>query len=502
MCPAGNNAADRVARATHDAQRGQHVQAEAGFREILVSEPANVEAKFGLATVLATSGRLQDAIGLYREVVQARPDHTAAWINFGNALLQCKIYSEAENAFRAILKIRADTPLALYGLGCALLYQGRHAEAEGHFRQALQFQPNDPGLLMNLGTTLRQQRKLDEAAESYRKVTQLKPDLYPAWSALGQTLLEQNRPLEAEQAFRRAIRLAPDAAEARIGLGESLSAQQHEKEALDSYFCAIARDPKSQNAHTKAESLLLRMAGTAGEKPVFTRLLENHIYKCPADSIPDALALVNAYTYPMASVLDETRALLKQFDPEQLYPGAWWQEKISRLGNPAEGHDKIFRGVSSAIYSWSPPAREAIEAVAVFTGDAVLHSFGAGTGYWEWLLAHHFGTRVVAGDRVLRHRFIEMAAEDYATATVGNGEVVFLAWIPQGMDVVMNLLRQIRTGQKLIIVGQGPDDTGKARICATDDVFRYLETTFEPAGRVPLGYYSYIHDDVRMYRHR
>jgi tetratricopeptide (TPR) repeat protein len=502
MSPVGNNAEDRVAGAARDAQQGRHAQAEIKFREILVSEPANVEAKFGLATVLATSGRLHEAIGLFREVLQARPDHLAAWANLGNALLHRGDYHEAENAFRAVLKIKPDTSPALYGLGCALQYQGRHAEAESHFRRTLQFQPNDPGLWMNLGTVLKHQRKLNDAIESYRKVTQLTPDLHQGWSAFGQTLLESGRPQEAEQAFRHAIRLAPEVVEARIGLGDAVSSQQRADTALESYLAAIALDPKSQNAHTKAESLLLRMAGATGEQSVFTRLLENRVYDRPTDSVPDALALVDAYTYPVAGVLDETKALLRQFDPEQLYPGAWWKEQLSRFGTPNEGHDKVFRGVSSAIYSWSPPCQEAVEAVAAFTGDAVLHSFGAGTGYWEWLLARHFGTRVLAGDRVLRHRFIEMVVEDYATASVNENEVVFLAWIPQGIDAVMNLLRQIRAGQKLVIVGQGPDDTGKARICATDDVFRYLETAFEPTGKIPLGYYSYIRDDVRMYRRR
>lgn len=502
MCPAGNNAEDRIARATRDAQCGRYAQAEAAFREILASDPSNVAAKFGLATVLASGAKLNEAIGLFREVVRARPDHLTAWVNFGNALLQHGNHGEAENAFRAALKVQPESFSALYGLGCALQREGRSAEAEGYFRRALRCQPNDPGLLMNLGTALKQQRRFAEAIESYRKVTQVKPGLHQGWSALGQTLLELGSPQEAEQAFRHAIQLAPELAEARVGLGDALSRRQHNDSALESYLSAITVDPKSQNAHTKAEALLLKTAGAAGEKSLFARLLENHVYERPADAVQDALALVDAYAYPEAAVLEETRALLRQFDPERLYSGAWWREQLSRLGASAAGHDKVFRGVSSAVYSWSPPCLEALQAVAAFTGDTVLHSFGAGTGYWEWLLARHFGARVLAGDRILRRRFIDMIAEDYGAAAVGDGEVVFLAWIPQGVDAVMNLLRQVRPGQKLVVVGQGPDDTGKARICATEDAFRYLETVFEPAGRVPLGYYSYIRDDVGMYQRR
>ena len=502
MCPGQTTEAALLARALHNGQRGNHSQAEAEFRQVLFLNPTSVEAKFGLATVLATRGHLAEAIELLRAVVEARPNHLAALINLGNALLQLGNYHEAEQAYRAALKMRPDSLAAIYGFGCVLQHHGQSAEAEACFRRALQFQPNDPGLWMNLGTVLRQQRKLGDAIESYRKATQLKPDLYQGWSALGQTLQELNRPQEAEQAFRHAIEITPEVAEARIGLGDALCAQQRDDAALEHYLGAIVLDPDSQNAHTKAESLLLRIAGASGDKSMFNLLIENRIYEQPSDAAQDAFALLDAYTYPVSGVLDVTRTLLWEFNPEQIHPGAWWKERLSRFGDPAKGHDKVFRGISSAIYSWSPPCREALEAVAAFTGDAVLRSFGAGTGYWEWLLAQHFGTRVLAGDRVLRRRFIVMTEEDYGTASVGDDEVVFLAWIPQGVDVVMNLLRQIRVGQKLIIVGQGPDVSGKARICATDEIFRYLETAFEPAGNVPLGYYSYICDDVRMYRRR
>lgn len=499
MCPVRNE--ERLARAIRNAQRGSHAQAEAEFREILLSQPTNVEAKFGLATTLATSGRLDEAISLFREVLHARPDHLAALGNLASALLHRGDYAGAERAFRAVLKLKPDSFPSFFGLGCALQNEGRSAEAEDNYRKALQLQPNDPHLWMNLGTVLRQQRKLGAATESYRQAIRLKPDLHQGWSALGQTLLELDQLPEAEQAYQQAIRCAPQTAEARIGLGDVLSAQQRGDAALDCYLHAIALDPASQNAHTKAESLLLRLAwAQSGEATA--HLLKDRVYEQPARSVADAMALLDAYTYPAADVLDRTRTLLRDFDPERLYPAAWWKEQLSRLGAPTAGHDKVMRGICSAIYSWSLPSREAIEAVASFAGDAILHSFGAGTGYWEWLLARHFGARVLASDRTLRHRYIEMTMEDYGTATVHEGEVVFLAWIPQGVTAVMNLLRQMRAGQKLVIVGEGPDERGKARICSTEEVFRYLETAFESAGTVPLRHYSYIRDDVRMYRRR
>lgn len=502
MPPGQTIEADQLNRALFNAQRGDHAQAETAFREILLSNPASVDAKFWLATTLAIKGQFTEAIALLHKVIQSRPDHLVALLNLGNASLQLGNFHEAEQAYRTALQLRPDSEPALFGLGYVLQHNGRLAEAEGCLHSALQLQPNNPILWMNLGTVLKQQRKLPAATEAYRKATQLNSDLHQGWCALGQTLLELHRPHEAAQAFRHALMINPKMAEAYIGLGDALCSQQRDDAALELYLCALDLDPESQNAHTKTESLLLRLAGASGNGLMFKSLLENRIYIRPLNSVPDALALLRAYTYPESWVVDETRALLQDFDPEQLYPDAWWKERLSRFGDPAKGHDKIFRGVSSAIYSWSLPSHEAIAAIATFTGKTTLRSFGAGTGYWEWLLERHFGTRVLCGDRVLRRRFVVMAEEDYTTASIGDDEVVFLAWIPLGLDMVMNLLRQMQADQKLIIVGQGPDASGKARICATDEIFRYIESAFEPAGNVQLGYYSYISDDVRLYKKR
>ncbi|MHB1140930.1 MAG: tetratricopeptide repeat protein [Sulfuricaulis sp.] len=489
-----------LARALRAAQQGHFTQAETELRSILAGDPANVEAKFGLATLLATCGRFSDAIDLFREVIHAKPDHPAALLNLGNALLQQGTPHDAEQSFRALLKLSPDSAPAIYGLGCALQHQGNATEAERCYRKALPSRPGDPGLWMNLGTVLRQLGQPGNAVSAYRKATQLKPDLFQAWSALGQTLLETHHFQDSEQAFRRALQLAPHNAEAEIGLGDTLYAQQHEDAALKCYRRAIELDSQSQNAHTKTEALLLHMAGTAGDAPLFTRLSSDCVYERPSDSLADALALLDAYNYPEPGVLERTRGFLERFAPEQLYPAAWWNERLSEFGVPAEGHCKVLRGICSAIYSWSAPSCEAIEAVANFAGDAVVHSFGAGSGYWEWLLTRHYGTRIAAGDQVLRHRFIEMTEEDYGTAVVRDGEVVFLAWIPRGVDAVMNLLRQMRAGQKLVLVGEGPDNSGKARICATETFFRQIESTYKVVGSVKLEFYSYIQDEVRLYQ--
>lgn len=89
--------------------------------------------------------------------------------------------------------------------------------------------------------------------------------------------------------------------------------------------------------------------------------LGNIEYEKPSGSVQDALALLDAYAYPVSDILDAARALLQAFDPEQIYPVVWWNERLRRFGNPTDGHDNVFRGIASAIYNWSAPNREAYE---------------------------------------------------------------------------------------------------------------------------------------------
>lgn len=487
-----------LARALQAAQQGRLMDAEAGFRRILAADAAHVEAKFGLATVFALTGKAGDAIALFGDVVRANPEHTGALLNLGNARLQLGDIQNAEQSFRRVLKLKPDSMPARFGLGCALQQQGNVLEAERCYRDALPAFQNDARLWMNLATAQRHLGKLAEAVGAYRRAVQLNPGLVQAWSALGQTLLDTQQLPDASEAFRRATQLAPENAEAVIGLGDVHAAQCQDEQALACYMRATTLDPASQNAQTKAESLLLKRAGSEGPDPLFDRLAGNRIYATPSESRADALALLDAYRYPDPQVLNQTRSFLESFEAGQLHPRAWWKAQLSGLG--PTGQDKVLRGICSALYSWSAPTREAIEAIAEFAADGVVHSFGAGTGYWEWLLEHHCRTRVLASDRILRHRYIEMAEEDYGTAVVGEREIVFLAWIPRGVDAVMNLLDQMRPGQKLVLIGEGTDPSGKARICATEAIFQHLEAAYERVGTLELGCYSYIRDDVRLYQ--
>ena len=105
-----------------------------------------------LGTLLMSSGRTAEAIGVLQETERINPEHCNASYNLGVTLIRMFRYREALAPLSRSLACYeregrrgvylADTH---YNLGIALSGTGRNAEAERHFRALLQIEPGYPG---------------------------------------------------------------------------------------------------------------------------------------------------------------------------------------------------------------------------------------------------------------------------------------------------------------------------------------------------------------------
>jgi hypothetical protein len=152
------------------------------------------------------------------------------------------------------------------------------------------------------------------------------------------------------------------------------------------------------------------------------------------------------------------------------------------------------------VFSWSLPDNDTLSLIAEFVGEnRQLTSYGAGSGFWERLLRDHYGVAVAATDHQLRHRFLPMTQQDYSCAVVPRDSAIFLSWIIRGDTGVLNLLKQIHPGQKLILVGEPPDREGVPRICGTPEMFALLAAEFRLERCIPLVSYSLLNDTASLY---
>jgi tetratricopeptide (TPR) repeat protein len=110
-------------------QAGRLPPAEAGYRHVLASHPADADAHYNLGLLLARTQRPVQAEAHYRRALQAQPGNARAWNNLGNLLRDTGRPAEAVPAFERALERDPGHRHARVNLALALLALGRYAEA-------------------------------------------------------------------------------------------------------------------------------------------------------------------------------------------------------------------------------------------------------------------------------------------------------------------------------------------------------------------------------------
>lgn len=110
----------------------------------VAQNPDDVEAKALLASMMATSGRMPEAIPIYEDVLRIEPDNAAIRLDFARSLQANGMTADAEAQFLRVLEIDPDNHTAHYYL--ARLYLNwqprRQDEAVEHLQQTIELAPN------------------------------------------------------------------------------------------------------------------------------------------------------------------------------------------------------------------------------------------------------------------------------------------------------------------------------------------------------------------------
>ena len=189
------------------AMLGEGKEADKAFEK---SFELNPERKnLALAAEHQKEGRWEEAEQLYREVLRSNPTNVDAMRLLGNVTLQTGRIYQAERLFRRALSNAPDYVLAQIDLGCALKKQSRLEEAIDQFRQAISLEPDNVQAHHLLGSTLSLAAQTYQAVEAYQRVLELAPKHTGAMLGLGHVLKTVGRQEEAIEAYRNCIRQKP-----------------------------------------------------------------------------------------------------------------------------------------------------------------------------------------------------------------------------------------------------------------------------------------------------
>ncbi len=286
-------------------QAGRWLEAEALYRQILSSEPGNIDASHflgvlllqcgkhleagqmisqalqlnatnppahnNLGLVLLAQGKKSDAAASFRKALALAPDYLDALRNLGNALVASGDLDGAVATYRRALLMAPENAELWFTLGNALYAQGERDSAVASYREAIRLRPAYPEAHSNLGSMLKEQGKLDLAVASYEEAVRLNPQYFEALYNLGVAQRDLGRYGEAVHFLRKALALRPDSAVAHFCLGHMLSDEDHRAQALECFSKALALNPEYQEARWSLAMSQLPAVHGVGDDPQFFR---------------------------------------------------------------------------------------------------------------------------------------------------------------------------------------------------------------------------------------
>ena len=216
-------------------------------------------------------GEILEAQELYKEVLDAFPNNKKAKLmlaNLDKSFQNSKVKKPPSNIINQLLALYNQGHLSLVIehcqrfigqfpdafiiwniLGAANKGLGRVEEASKAFMKVVKLNPTYADGYNNLGVTLQEQGKFEGALMAYKKAISIKPNYAEAYNNLGNTLLEQGEPAGAISSYKKAISIDSNYAEANYNMGFALSSINKPEEAIVAYNNAISIKPNYSEAY-------------------------------------------------------------------------------------------------------------------------------------------------------------------------------------------------------------------------------------------------------------
>jgi tetratricopeptide (TPR) repeat protein/mono/diheme cytochrome c family protein len=202
---------------------------EAQSRHRLVRNPADVAARFNLASVLLLQEHPDDALRELHAALATDPAHATVRNSYATVLQGRGRFDEAIREYREVLRTEPDHLDARFNLANCLAALGQFDEAAGHFRAVVASRPQDgaarehlTAALQEAGNTLLASGRAQEGADRYREALGLQPGNADVHNNLGSALLALGQVADAVAQFESALRLDPQHAAARDNLALAL----------------------------------------------------------------------------------------------------------------------------------------------------------------------------------------------------------------------------------------------------------------------------------------
>jgi len=240
------------------AATGRFSEAENSLSKVIAAEPANVEARVGLAGAYIGQEKYRDAEkaleqtgdpGAYADKVSFYQGRAAEGL--GKIDAAASFYGQAEDRNPKYYD-------AFYYHGRMEFHRGNYEPAEKALGRATLLEPGRIDAFLMLGALYEKTEKWRDAVRTYLQAKDVDPRNVESYLGLGRSYTALKDWSPAEKELRHALQLDDKSFEARYQLGRMYKAQDRVDDAIPEFEEAVLLDPKHVRARTELGYLYLR----------------------------------------------------------------------------------------------------------------------------------------------------------------------------------------------------------------------------------------------------
>ena len=169
---AGEKIRDQAERAIRD---GDFDLAETLYRELLIKDPTDIQARIGLSFSLYKKRNLRDAFDHAARVISEDPLSARGHSMLGLVILSSGDFRRSTEEFRTALALKNDDARAIAGLAMVDFYENRMEESVQGLRRAAYIDPREPDYVYDLAQVASRTERFKEAADAYERFLTIAP---------------------------------------------------------------------------------------------------------------------------------------------------------------------------------------------------------------------------------------------------------------------------------------------------------------------------------------
>jgi tetratricopeptide (TPR) repeat protein len=154
---------------------GDFETAEKIYRDLLVKDEKDLDARLGLSHALLKERRLQDSFDHAARAIASDPLSAQAHALLGSVVLATGDFRLSIEEFRTALSLKPDEAMAIAGLAMIDYYENRAAACVAGLRRAINIDPAEPDYFFDLGQAAARLKRYKEAADAYERFLTIAP---------------------------------------------------------------------------------------------------------------------------------------------------------------------------------------------------------------------------------------------------------------------------------------------------------------------------------------